>query len=541
MSLGVLRSRATLSVFLVLACLVLGAVLLPAATAQGPTPTATRPAGTRIYLNERQNYQFRYPEGWLVNPDSQTGRYPSLKGLLLSNFPLSTETVGRGLLLPPGGAAAIVRFEGPARATDLLEEARTWLSSIDYVPSGRFPIFGSHRTIELMGETGRLYFLALNRDLYSVFVPAEDDPAAEPALAAVIASLTPLTTVPVLLPRGETALPGLVGPVRVPPRGPAAPPALPTMRMPWSSQEQYTYTGGPHNGSSLNSCDKVPLLGASGLDWGLSYDDLLAVADGTLQAKGFASGGIGNYVIVDHGNGWSTRYWHLEQIDAHVIDAANGTAIPRGRLLGTSGTAGTGPHLHLELRYNDSSSGVTWHGANLDGYVVRGILDATNMAQTLNYQGTLTRGTESSSTLNYVYCANAPAIYWRGSSGTIEAGSSTGVVSTNVKSYWPCAPGPDEVAFYLDIDYANQCTVRGIGEYADSAAIGLPDNSLSSVRVGANVQVLLCRDTDLSGVCELARADDSDLRNNSVGNDTVSSARVQRRYLPVFVPLLIRP
>ncbi len=57
----------------------------------------------------------------------------------------------------------------------------------------------------------------------------------------------------------------------------------------------------------------------------------------------------GNAVIVDHGHGVFTGYWHLEEIAVRV-----GDAVEAGDLLGTVGSTGlsTGAHLHWEMRVN---------------------------------------------------------------------------------------------------------------------------------------------------------------------------------------------
>lgn len=52
----------------------------------------------------------------------------------------------------------------------------------------------------------------------------------------------------------------------------------------------------------------------------------------------------GNYVVVQHDNGWQSFYLHLSRIAVGV-----GAFCWRGRVLGRSGNTGlsTGPHLHL--------------------------------------------------------------------------------------------------------------------------------------------------------------------------------------------------
>ena len=60
-------------------------------------------------------------------------------------------------------------------------------------------------------------------------------------------------------------------------------------------------------------------------------------------------GGYGNMVEVDHGNGLSTRYGHLSEIDVKV-----GQTVRIGQTIGKLGSTGrsTGPHLHYETRIN---------------------------------------------------------------------------------------------------------------------------------------------------------------------------------------------
>jgi murein DD-endopeptidase MepM/ murein hydrolase activator NlpD len=58
----------------------------------------------------------------------------------------------------------------------------------------------------------------------------------------------------------------------------------------------------------------------------------------------------GNAVIVDHGLGVHTGYWHLSR-----IDVAAGQVVKVGDAIGQVGTTGlsTGSHLHWELRIGD--------------------------------------------------------------------------------------------------------------------------------------------------------------------------------------------
>jgi murein DD-endopeptidase MepM/ murein hydrolase activator NlpD len=62
-----------------------------------------------------------------------------------------------------------------------------------------------------------------------------------------------------------------------------------------------------------------------------------------------ASGGYGNMVEIDHGNGVTTRYAHLS-----AIVAAPGQQVETGTIIGHVGSTGrsTGSHLHYETRIN---------------------------------------------------------------------------------------------------------------------------------------------------------------------------------------------
>ncbi len=80
-------------------------------------------------------------------------------------------------------------------------------------------------------------------------------------------------------------------------------------------------------------------------------EQVLAPANGTV-IKAAYTGGYGNMIEIDHGNGLTTRYGHLSKIEIAV-----GDTVTRGELIGLIGSTGrsTGPHLHFELRFNARS------------------------------------------------------------------------------------------------------------------------------------------------------------------------------------------
>ncbi|MGB9591519.1 MAG: hypothetical protein ACPL1K_03270, partial [Candidatus Kryptoniota bacterium] len=92
------------------------------------------------------------------------------------------------------------------------------------------------------------------------------------------------------------------------------------------------------------------------------------------------------------------------------------------------------------------------------------------------------------------------------------------------------------MALFVDSNYSGQCVVKNVGEYPDPGSIGLPNDSISSIKVGTNVKATLCEHDNFRGVCETFTGDDPDLSNNSIGNDRVSSARVERKCALSSVP-----
>lgn len=76
---------------------------------------------------------------------------------------------------------------------------------------------------------------------------------------------------------------------------------------------------------------------------------ICATADGTVIVAGWNSGGYGNMVDIDHGNGITTRYGHAMQ-----VLVSEGQTVRRGQVIALMGSTGysTGPHVHYEVRLN---------------------------------------------------------------------------------------------------------------------------------------------------------------------------------------------
>lgn len=80
-----------------------------------------------------------------------------------------------------------------------------------------------------------------------------------------------------------------------------------------------------------------------------SGTDIYAFADGTVTAA-YYDEGYGNYIIIEHADGYQTLYAHCSQLKVSA-----GESVCKGQLVALAGDTGqaTGPHLHFELIYND--------------------------------------------------------------------------------------------------------------------------------------------------------------------------------------------
>ena len=75
---------------------------------------------------------------------------------------------------------------------------------------------------------------------------------------------------------------------------------------------------------------------------------IYAADSGVVVFAGWALGGYGNMVMIDHGNGYQTLYAHMSSIAVHC-----GSSVGQGGTIGYAGSTGnsTGAHLHFEVRY----------------------------------------------------------------------------------------------------------------------------------------------------------------------------------------------
>lgn len=99
-----------------------------------------------------------------------------------------------------------------------------------------------------------------------------------------------------------------------------------------------------------------PITGApkghSGMDFACPPGNpVYATGDGVVEAVKHEFFGYGNWIMINHGFGYKSRYAHLSRIFVR-----EGQKVKRGDFIGLSGRSGraTGPHLHYEVFYRDN-------------------------------------------------------------------------------------------------------------------------------------------------------------------------------------------
>ena len=99
-------------------------------------------------------------------------------------------------------------------------------------------------------------------------------------------------------------------------------------------------------GNKINPFYKVPMK-HNGLDIiAPAGEPVFATADGVVKDVIKSRKGLGNVVVIDHGNGYVTRYAHLAD-----VEAKKGRKVRKGARLGYVGVSGNSfaPHLHYEV------------------------------------------------------------------------------------------------------------------------------------------------------------------------------------------------
>lgn len=129
---------------------------------------------------------------------------------------------------------------------------------------------------------------------------------------------------------------------------PAVLKAIPVNQQASTSTSTTPYFRWPHDGRvMLGFALRADGGGHDGLDFEANLGDMVrASSSGTVVFADSEPKRFGRLVVLDHGNGWRTRYGHLQRITVKL-----GDVVKTGERVGTAGQAGiaTRPELHFEI------------------------------------------------------------------------------------------------------------------------------------------------------------------------------------------------
>ncbi|MER6663707.1 M23 family metallopeptidase [Amycolatopsis japonica] len=156
-----------------------------------------------------------------------------------------------------------------------------------------------------------------------------------------------------VLTAAATALLGMAGLTITATSAEAAVGPRPNFQLPFPCNQVWN---GDNDNSSAHRAYEIDFNrgGSAGADLG---DTVVAAAAGkvVISAHQGSQNGFGNLVKIDHGGGWSTYYAHLK-----VRSVALNAQVAQGQKIGEVGNTSKpgnniSPHLHYEVRTNDSS------------------------------------------------------------------------------------------------------------------------------------------------------------------------------------------
>lgn len=281
--------------------------------------------------------------------------------------------------------------------------------------------------------------------------------------------------------------------------------------LPWQNGIAHTVTQRPgergHVGKEIGAWDWAMAIGTE--IWASMAGTVRWAQDGnsagtfTYQNNGWwctSQSSPPNYIVINNDDGSASLYLHL--MNGGIPDSLQGGNSPRvnrADLVRYSGNTGYvctsgdashppsstgGAHLHFQV---ETQSNTTWYTQSADVVFSDPGWSATQ---------------------------NNPV------SGNVRSG---GGGCSNP------SPNSDQIGLYADDNYCGAYKILGIGEYSNPGAMGVANDSISSIKVGGNVKATLCKDDNYAGGCEDFTSDDTHLGDNSIGNDSVSSAKVSSR------------
>ncbi|MEU6736333.1 peptidoglycan DD-metalloendopeptidase family protein [Streptomyces physcomitrii] len=130
--------------------------------------------------------------------------------------------------------------------------------------------------------------------------------------------------------------------------------AAPNFRAPFPCGQKWTYSH--HSAEVRRALDFVRADGGT-----TAGTPVLASAPGRATRHSQPSG-AGNYIVIDHGGGWTTYYFHLS-----AYSVADGAQVAQGQQIGVTGSTGnsSGAHIHYEQLLNGVGQNIVINGQGL--------------------------------------------------------------------------------------------------------------------------------------------------------------------------------
>lgn len=130
--------------------------------------------------------------------------------------------------------------------------------------------------------------------------------------------------------------------------------AAPSFKAPFPCGQRWTFSH--HSTEVRRALDFVRSDGGS-----TAGTPVLASAAGTATQLS-EPGGAGNYIVIDHGAGWRTYYFHLAS-----YSVPSGAQVGQGQQIGVTGSTGnsTGAHIHYEQLLNGVGQDIVINGSGL--------------------------------------------------------------------------------------------------------------------------------------------------------------------------------
>jgi hypothetical protein len=135
-----------------------------------------------------------------------------------------------------------------------------------------------------------------------------------------------------------------------------SPDAAPLFKAPYLCGQSWTYSH--HDTEVRRALDFVNNGGET------DGAPVLASLEGW-ATRHYEGDGAGNYVVIDHGGGWTTYYFHLQSFSVE-----DQTFVAQGQEIGLTGTTGqsSGPHIHYEQLQYGVGKDIQFDGQSLAPY-----------------------------------------------------------------------------------------------------------------------------------------------------------------------------